>query len=252
MKSVAIVQSNYIPWKGYFDLISSVDELILYDDLQYTRRDWRNRNRIKTSKGAEWLTIPVRVKGRYLQKIRDTVVSDQSWSDRHWKTICLHYSRARHFEEVAPILDSLYRECGKETHLSAINFRFLQAIAEMLGTETRITWSMDYVIAEGRTERLVSLCRQVGAGLYLSGPAAKSYLDEALFAAAGIQVSWMDYSGYPEYEQLFCPPFIHEVSVLDLIANVGLERARDCMLSFGRQIQTPNPVSTGNGSGNHG
>jgi hypothetical protein len=101
----------------------------------------------------------------------------------------------------------------------------------MLGIKTRITWSMDYDLVEGRTERLVHLCRQTGAAEYLSGPTAKSYLDEALFAVEGIRVCWMDYSGYPTYNQLCSPPFIHEVSILDLIMNEGPEGARKYMLS---------------------
>jgi len=208
-KRVAIVQSCYIPWKGYFDLINGVDEFILYDD------------------------VHVKVKGRYHQEIRDVVVSDGKWPDRHWKTIYRNYARAPYFEATRSVLDNLYTECGDETHLSRINFRFLRAIAELLGIETRITWSMDYgPVVEGRTERLVHLCSQAGASEYLSGPAAKAYLDESLFREQGIRVCWMDYGGYPDYDQLFSPPFIHEVSIIDLILNEGPEGAKACMLSF--------------------
>lgn len=231
-KRIAVVQSSYIPWKGYFDLINKVDEFILYDDLQYTRRDWRNRNRIKTPKGSGWLTIPVKVKGLYHQKIRDVVVSDQRWSDRHWKSICLNYSRAPYFEAMGPLLHDLYRECRDETRLSAINYKFLEGICHILGIKTRISWSMDYDLVEGRNERLVDLCRQAGASEYLSGPAAKTYLDETLFATQGVRVCWMDYRGYREYRQLFCPPFVHEVSIIDLIMNEGPEGAKKYMLSF--------------------
>lgn len=231
-KRIAVVQSSYIPWKGYFDLINRVDEFILYDDLQYTRSDWRNRNRLKTPQGASWLTIPVKVKGRYRQKIRDTVVSDPRWSDRHWKAIRFNYARAPYFEAMGPLLHDLYTECRDETHLSAINHNFLQAIANVLGIKTRISWSMDYDLVDGRNERLVDLCRQAGASEYLSGPAAKTYLDETLFSRQGIRVCWMDYRGYQEYRQLFCPPFIHEVSIIDLIMNEGPEGAKKYMLSF--------------------
>ena len=231
-KRIAVVQSSYIPWKGYFDLINKVDEFILYDDLQYTRRDWRNRNRIKTPQGARWLTIPVKAKGRYHQKIRDVVVSDQRWSERHWKSICLNYSRAPCFEAMGPLLHDLYSKCRDETHLSAINYKFLEGICRILGIKTRMSWSMDYDLVGDRTERLVHLCRQAGASEYLSGPAAKSYLDEALFSTQGIRVCWMDYRGYREHGQLFCPPFIHEVSMIDLIMNEGPEGAKKYMLSF--------------------
>lgn len=232
-KRVAIVQSCYIPWKGYFDIINGVDEFILYDDVQYTRASWRNRNRIKTPGGTSWLTIPVKMKGRHHQEIRHVEVHDRKWSDRHWKSLCRNYARAPFFQSTRPVLRDLYRECGDETHLSRINFLFLRAIAAMLGIETRFSWSMDYGPAvEGRTERLVHLCSEAGATEYLSGPAAKAYLDERLFQEKGIRVSWMDYEGYPEYDQLFSPPFIHEVSIIDLILNEGVEGAKACMLSF--------------------
>src|SRR5687767_6951143 len=96
-KKIAILQSTYIPWKGYFDLINQVDEFVLYDDMQYTRRDWRNRNKIKTKKGPEWLTIPVEVKGKYFQKISETVISDETWPEKHWQTILHTYGRSPFF-----------------------------------------------------------------------------------------------------------------------------------------------------------
>ncbi len=238
-KRVAIVQSCYIPWKGYFDLINSVDEFILLDDVQYTRADWRNRNRIKTPNGTAWLTIPVKVKGRVHQRIRDVVVSDPKWTDRHWKSICRNYGGARHFAANRSLFQDLYMQCREETHLSRINVRFLGAIADMLGIRTRITRSMDYVSAEGRTGRLAHLCEQAGASEYLSGPAARAYLDESLFRRRGIRVCWMDYGGYPEYDQLFSPPFVHEVSIIDLILNEGPEGAKRCMLSFGAPPKAP-------------
>ncbi len=238
-KRVAIVQSCYIPWKGYFDLINRVDEFILLDDVQYTRASWRNRNRIKTPSGTAWLTIPLKSKGRFHQQIRDVVVSDRKWPDRHWQRISRNYAKAPHFEATRSAFRDLYEECGDETHLSRINFRFLRAISDMLGIETRCTWSMDYGPGvEGRTERLVHLCAQAGASEYLSGPAAQAYLDESLFRKQGIRVCWMDYGGYPEYDQLFSPPFIHEVSIIDLILNEGPEGTKACMLSFPSASQT--------------
>src|SRR5438046_4323553 len=98
-RKAAIVQSNYIPWKGYFDLIRRVDEFILYDDVQYTRRDWRNRNLIKTPQGLRWLTIPVEVKGKYYQSIRDTKIADPVWAASHWQTIVHNYGRAPHVRD---------------------------------------------------------------------------------------------------------------------------------------------------------
>jgi hypothetical protein len=218
-KCVAIVQSNYIPWKGYFDLINSADEFILYDDVQYTTRDWRNRNRIKTKKGLMWLSVPVQTSGKRLQKIRETVVADSEWTARHWKAIITNYARTDYFKSYGEVFKRLYAEMD-EKFLSRINYRFIEAICRVLGITTKISWSMDYNLTEGKTERLVGLCSDAGATEYLSGPAAKAYLDERLFTDKGIKVTYYDYSGYPEYKQLF-PPFVHEVSIMDLIFNVG-------------------------------
>ncbi|MGP0074386.1 MAG: WbqC family protein [Bryobacteraceae bacterium] len=223
-KRVAISQSNYIPWKGYFDLINSVDEFILFDDMQYTRRDWRNRNKIKVPQGTTWLTIPVEVKGKYFQKIRDTVVSDPDWSRNHWKTIQTFYVNALHFGDYKHLFENLYLGC-EEKSLSLINHRFLTAICRELGICTKLTWSMQYSMAEGKTERLVSLCKQAHAGVYISGPSARDYIRPELFHQEGIELVYFDYAGYPEYRQLY-PPFEHAVSVVDLLLNEGPEAAK--------------------------
>jgi WbqC-like protein family len=218
-KTVAIVQSNYIPWRGYFDLINAVDEFILYDDVQYTIRDWRNRNIIKTATGAKWLTIPVEVKGKYLQKIKDTVISDPAWAKKHWASIVHSYSKAPYFSAYRELFEELYLRIDEKL-LSQVNHRFITAICRTLGIPTTISWSMDYEMVGDKSERLLSLCQQAGATSYLSGPAAKVYLDEGLFTNAGIAVSYMDYSGYRDYAQLY-PPFESKVSVIDLIFNEG-------------------------------
>lgn len=218
-KSVAIVQSSYIPWKGYFDLINSVDEFILYDDQQYTRRDWRNRNRVKSAQGTIWLSIPVKVKGKYLQRIDETEVSDPTWPDRHWHTVAHTYGRAPYFAAYRDELQALYDD-SREVLLSRINRRFLEEICTLLGISTRFVWSTEYEVDGSKSDRLVALCRAAGASVYLSGPSARAYLDESLFVDAGIELRYMDYSGYPEYEQLH-PPFEHAVSVVDLIVHTG-------------------------------
>jgi WbqC-like protein family len=228
-KRVAIVQSSYIPWKGYFDLINSVDEFVLFDDVQYTRRDWRNRNRIKTSRGPDWLSIPVSSKGQFDEPIKHICVSDAKWASRHWRTLRANYARAAHFRTYASLLEDLYLGCH-ESHLSAVNRRFLSAVCEILGIRTKVSWSWDYRLNEGPTERLVDICRQAGAAVYVSGPSAASYLDSQLFHDADIDLVYFDYSGYTEYRQLF-PPFEHRVSVLDLILNEGPDAPRH-MLSF--------------------
>lgn len=219
MKKIAILQSNYIPWKGYFDLIAAVDECILFDDMQYTRRDWRNRNRIKTPAGPLWLSVPVRVKGRYHQKIRDTEIDGRDWAAQHWRGLLQNYRRAPHFSEVAAWLEPLYLNMA-HTHLSALNRTFIEAVCAYLDIPTRLTNSWDYVLKEGRTERLVDLCLQAGGDEYLSGPAARDYIEPAAFAARGVRLAWFDYQGYPSYPQLW-GDFVHEVSILDLLFNCG-------------------------------
>jgi hypothetical protein len=218
-KKVAILQSNYIPWKGYFDIINSVDEFVLYDEVQYTRRDWRNRNKIKSPQGTMWLTIPVEVKGRYFQKISETRISDPEWRSRHWATISLYYSGAPHFRYYREFFEQLYMGAD-DAFLSRINHRFLTSICSLLNIETRLTWSSDYHCQGEKTERLIQMCKQTGATYYLSGPSAKGYIDEELFRQEGIVLAYMDYSGYPEYQQLN-QPFDHAVSIVDLIFNEG-------------------------------
>lgn len=218
-KTVAIVQSNYIPWKGYFDLIRRSDEFILLDDVQYTRRDWRNRNLIKTRTGTQWLTIPVASRGRYHGTIRDMETSDPAWAERHMRTLRHAYARAPHFESVTAFLDGVYRR-ATDPHLSAINRLFLEAICGYLGISTPLTSSTPADAAAEPTERLVALCRRAGASVYLSGPSARAYLDESAFSRAGIAVTYMDYAGYPEYPQVH-PPFVHGVSIVDLLFHTG-------------------------------
>jgi hypothetical protein len=219
-KRISIVQSSYIPWKGYFDLIRSVDEFVLLDDVQFTKRDWRSRNRIKTQHGPAWLTIPVRTKDRYHQSIEQTVISDPCWGRTHWATIRAAYARAPFFGQYADTFEALYQPRGPDERLSEINHRFIVAICDLLAIHTPIRWSTEYGATTGRNERLVEICAKTSATEYLSGPSAEAYIDRALFAGAGIAVQFADYSGYPEYPQRY-PPFEHHVSVLDLIFSVG-------------------------------
>jgi WbqC-like protein family len=228
-KTVAIVQSCYVPWKGYFDLINSVDEFVLYDDRQFTRRDWRNRNRIKTAQGTRWLTIPVETKGRYHQRIDETVVSDERWPELHWKTLSHSYGAAPYYAEHREWLQQLYRT-AVQRRLSAVNRHFIEGICALLGIETTLSWSTDYDVEGTRTDRLVALCQAAGATEYLSGPRARTYLDEEQFAEAGIRLTYFDYGGYPEYAQLH-PPFDHAVSIIDLLVSTGPD-ARRYLKSF--------------------
>lgn len=224
MKKIAILQSNYIPWKGYFDMIAAVDEFILYDDMQYTRRDWRNRNQIKTPQGVQWLTIPVKVKGKYHQTIRETEIEGVQWAKDHWKALSQNYRRAACFNEIAAWLEPFYL-AEPQTYLSQVNRRFIEAICEYLGIRTTIRNSWDYPLSDGKSERLADLCVSAGGVEYISGPAAREYIDEAVFAQRGVKVTWFDYAGYAEYPQLW-REFTHGVTILDLLFNCGKDAPR--------------------------
>jgi hypothetical protein len=233
-KTVAILQSNYIPWKGYFDIINAVDEFILYDDCQFTKNDWRNRNKIRVPQGTMWLTIPVRTSGRLGQPICRTEVLEARWAHKHWQSILTYYAKAPFFPALGPVLQRCYETAAGLTLLSRINHLFMQTVCEILGMSTVITWSMDYRLsAADPSGKVLELCRQAGASAYLTGPSACAYLDEAAFAAAGIETRWMDYAGYAHrpYRQVF-EPCIHEVSIIDLLLNSGPEQSRELMLTF--------------------
>lgn len=228
-KKIAVLQSNYIPWKGYFDIMGLVDEFIIYDEVQYTKNDWRNRNRIKTAAGVQWITIPV-YQRMLKQKISETEVANKKWGVKNWNTIKSNYSRAPFFNVFGPELEEFYRN-SKLVKLSEINTYLLKTITRMIGINTKISNSQDYIIEGDRSERLVSLCKRASAKTYLSGPSASNYLPENLFLQEGIKVEWMDYRDYPEYPQLY-PPFTHQVSIIDLLFNVGTDAVQ--YMKFGK------------------
>lgn len=198
-------------------MIAAVDEFILYDDVQFTKNDWRNRNQIKTPKGLEWLSIPV---GQNISRnIRDVEIPTHTWQGAHWAKLETNYKNASYFKEIASWLKPLYLD-ATYTHLSTLNRRFIEAISAYLGITTKLSWSWDYILTEGKSERLADLCRQAGATVYVSGPAAKDYLKVDLFKVQGIGVEWFDYTGFSEYPQLH-GEFTHAVSILDLLFNCG-------------------------------
>ena len=220
-KRVAVIQSSYVPWKGYFDIINSVDLFILYDDVQFSKNDFRNRNTIYPRGGLQWLTIPVKLSGRFGQRICDVEISDAGWAAKHLRSILEGYARAPFLASYRDWLRGLY-ESTSETRLSDVNHRFLTAICEQLGIATPIVWSMDYATEGAKGDRLLALLHSVGATDYVSGPKARAYLDVEAFRRAGVEVQFCDYSRYPEYPQL-ATPFEHHVSILDLLLNKGPE-----------------------------
>lgn len=215
---VAIIQSSYIPWKGYFDLIHAVDTFIFLDDVQFTTRDWRTRNRIKTPNGPQWLNIPVG--NRTDQLIHEVEIKDASWQRKHWASIRHSYGKAPFFKDYEAFFASVYLD-RTWSSLSQLNQYLIRQIAtEFLGIRTVFRDSREFQATGKRQDRLISLLPLAGATHYVSGPSARSYIDPRQFEAAGIELSYHDYPDYPVYPQLY-PPFEPAVSILDLLFNTG-------------------------------
>lgn len=216
--TVAIIQSSYIPWKGYFDIIHDVDEFIFLDDVQFTVRDWRTRNRIKTANGTSWLSVPAGTNRHRL--ICEVSLDEPGWQQKHWKTLCHSYSRAPYFRQYAAFFEELY--LGQTwTNLSHMNRSMTQRIAlELLGIHTTFSDSRNYSAQGAKLDRILDLLKLSGATRYISGPMAADYIDPSRFETIGIELQFKNYSDYPDYAQLY-PPFEHAVSVVDLIFNTG-------------------------------
>ncbi|CAN5153267.1 WbqC family protein [soil metagenome] len=228
--TVAIVQSSYIPWRGYFGLIAASETFVFLDSVQFTRRDWRSRNRIKTAQGPQWLTVPVQSKGAYHAAIDEIDVADAGWVEKHLSAIRGAYAQAAFFRDGFPQLEAAYQACRSEVRLSEINIGLTTALCRALNIRTRLVRDTELLPREvlvgfDPTERLVRLCTAAGAGRYLSGPAARSYLDQGAFSRAGVSVAWADYSGMCPHRQLW-GAFEPQVSVIDALLNLGPEGAR--------------------------
>ncbi len=219
MKRIAIIQSCYIPWRGFFDLVSRCDEYVIYDQVAFQKGHWHNRNKVKTARGPIWMTIPTVTHGRLSQPIEEVEIAGP-WTDRHWAAIEQSYRHAPFFAEEAPAVRALYEKARDERLLTKVNELFMRALLARVEAPTRVTRDSDYHIEGSRSERVLSTCLAVGATHYLSGPSAKAYLDERLFAEAGVALEWMDYRGYRDYPQLH-GKFVGEVSILDLLFNMG-------------------------------
>lgn len=215
---VSVIQSNYIPWKGYFDIIANSDLMVFYDDVQFTKNDWRNRNQIRTSQGMTWLTVPV---GTNIdRKINEVQITDPTWQKKHWKTIFVNYKKAPHFDSMAPIIEGLYTQ-KIWTNLSEMNQAFIKKISsECLKIETKFDYVENYGISGDRQERLIDLLRQVGATEYLTGPSALAYLNKDLFKRNDIKVVVKKYDSYPTYPQRY-EGYEPSVSIIDLLMCCG-------------------------------
>ena len=223
----AVIQSNYIPWRGYFDIMHDADVFVFYDDVQYTVNDWRNRNRLKTANGVVWLTIPVGDQNN--RRICDVELRDRTWARKHWMTIEQSYSRAPAFPRYADFFRNIYSRSW--TSLSVLNQTTIRAIAaDLLGIRTQFLDSRNFELHGKGSDRLLMLLQQLGATDYISGPAAKAYLDAEHYARSGVRVHWKDYNHYPEYPQLH-GAYIPNLSIVDLLMNCG-ERAADYLWGY--------------------
>ena len=216
---VGIIQSNFLPWRGYFDFIREVDVFIVHDDLQYTKGDWRNRNKIKTPRGAEWITVPVNYE-HTSQSIDETRIDTKTpWAQKMLNRIHESYRTAPFFQPYFSELTSLLEEPANT--ISELNLRLLYWVCQHLKIDTSIVHSREYHPKGTKTERLIGILQKAGASTYLSGPAAQSYLVPALFEEAGIRLEYKTYD-YPEYQQLY-PPYQPNVTILDLLFMTGAE-----------------------------
>jgi hypothetical protein len=217
-RKVVVLQSNYLPWKGYFDLIRHADVFIFYDDVQFTKNDWRNRNKIKTPRGPEWISIPC---GTDLKRtIREVTIKDAAWQKDHWNRITLNYERAPYFDLYKPFFEDFYLN-HTWTNLSDLNRHLIREIStDVLKLKTLFGDSSEYAPQGVKMARLIDLLKKAGATEYISGPSAKNYIVADEFLKENIKLTWIDYARYPEYRQQF-PPFVHEVSIIDLLFNEG-------------------------------
>lgn len=221
-----ILQPSYVPWRGYFDQIRRADVFVFYDDVQYDKHGWRNRNRIKTAAGVQWLTIPVFSRGVVTDGLPSNEIRirwDPDWSAKHTATLRHAYGRAPHFHRYIGLLEEAY--AARPERLVDLTIPLTMRLAAELGiSATRFLRSSELRARGDQTERLVGILREVGADHYLSGPSARAYLDEAQLRAAGISLEYVAYD-YPPYPQSY-PPYEPAVSILDLLFMTGSEAPR--------------------------
>ena len=225
MKKVAIVQSNYIPWRGYFDLINSVDEFIFFDEVQYTRRDWRNRNKIIINNKPQWLTLPLLNKGNYNQIVSLMKVKESDWHIKHLDIFKNNYFKAKYFNTVFPTISELYRTIDSE-FLSDINQFLIKEICNLLNIRTTFRRSSEFYNNSSEittpTDRLLDICIQTNCKIYISGELAKNYLDIEKFSSKNIKVFWFDYKLSKEYKQ-FQKDFMGNLSIIDCVMHSNFE-----------------------------
>lgn len=218
MKVVSIQQPEHLPWLGFFDKVRQVDMVVLLDDVQFKKRYFENRNKIRTGNGWQWIGIPVNTKGRYHQNLCDVEVDNtRHWRETAWRALCLNYSKTACWEGYSSFFDNLY-QC-EWTRLVDFNVEVIKYVTKQLGLETEFLFASQLDV-EGKGDKLlVNICRKVGASAYLSGAFGRDYIDESLFAEAGIALEYQDFR-HPTYRQVY-QPFLPNMSTVDLLFNEG-------------------------------
>lgn len=216
---VAAIQSCYMPWRGYFDFIASVDLFVIYDDVQYSTGSWRNRNQVKTAGGLKWVTIPVSVKSDLAIDEVQIGHSPKPWRNTHRGLLTSSLQTAPYFKDAMSLWEQAVSK--EHTHLTPLNVSILRLVCEYLGIKTPLVFSRDYNLSGSKTDRLIDLLKKTKATHYLSGPAAKDYIDEQPFKDNGITLEYKSYN-YAPYPQLW-GDFSGAVTILDMIANIGPE-----------------------------
>ena len=215
---LAILQPSYLPWLGYFDQMDRVDRFVYLDDVQFTRRDWRNRNRIRTREGWAWLTVPVLQKHRFQQSLTETRIDTSlPWRRKHREAIRTHYGRSPHFDVHFPYFDTLYDRQWR--WLVDLCVETTEALKNILGIATPTLQSSRMQVRDSRQEKVLAICTRLGAHHYLTGDAARSYLSPQVLEASGIGLEFQNYR-HPEYPQRF-PGFVPYLSAIDLLFNAG-------------------------------
>ncbi len=216
---IVILQSNYIPWKGYFDLIHDADVFVFYDCVKYTKNDWRNRNQIYPKTGKQWLTIPIAASAVH-QSIDEVEFVNSTWQELHFKSLYQGYKKAPYFAQLEELLVD-YLQQKTWTKLSELNQYLITSISQKMGITTTFRNAREFNIEGDRIARLVNIVTALKGTQYISGLAAQEYLsgNEYLFADQQIELTFKHYPNYPTYQQM-AMPFENYVSIVDLIANI--------------------------------
>jgi hypothetical protein len=221
-RTLVVLQPAYLPWLGFFDQMRRSDVFVYYDDVQFDKHGWRNRNRIKSPGGPLWLSVPVLHHGRGQPRIIDAEIDTRTaWARKHVGTLRQFYSKAPYFKQYLPELEDMLNRPW--THIVDLDIGVAALLAKWLRVSPTVYRSSELGIDGAQSERLLNLCRHFGATRYLSGSAAREYLDVDLFARHDVDVVWQDYD-HPVYPQQY-GEFVPYLSGIDLVFNCGNDSA---------------------------